>query len=192
MAGMLGYRIDEMQGKSVYNFAMQKDHAHLNKLLDRRQQGINEQHEFIFLHKDGSQVFTLVGGTPLFDECRESGWLKTLDWAHYDMKEPVMKTPIPDEVLIRFVQGIYNVAFNPEFVYNRLKTIEDIDDLLYLLFRTLYAGSRISDTGIALLILGGRSQPEMHLGKYNRWFLDGFEGIAFDTGDPPSPENHAE
>jgi len=67
-----------------------------------------------------------------------------------------------------------------------------IDDLLYLLFRTLYAGSRISDTGIALLILGGRSQPEMHLGKYNRWFLDGFEGIAFDTGDPPSPENHAE
>ncbi len=68
MAGMLGYRMDEMQGKSVYDFAMQKDHPHLNKLLDRRQQGINEQHEFIFLHKDGSQVFTLVGGTPLFDE----------------------------------------------------------------------------------------------------------------------------
>ena len=41
------------------------------------------------------------------------------------------------------------------------------DDLLYLLFRTLYAGSRISDTGISLLILSGRSQSEMHPGKYN-------------------------
>ena len=70
-------------------------------------------------------------GTPLFDECKQNGWLRTLDWSRYDMKEPVMKTPLPDEVLMRFVQGIYNVAFNPEFIYNRLKTIEDIDDFLY-------------------------------------------------------------
>jgi radical SAM superfamily enzyme YgiQ (UPF0313 family) len=70
-------------------------------------------------------------GTALFDECRQNGWLRSLDWARYDMKEPVMKMQIPDEILLRFVQGIYNVAFNPEFVYNRLRTIEDIDDLRY-------------------------------------------------------------
>ncbi len=70
-------------------------------------------------------------GTPLFDECRENGWLKTLDWSCYDMKEPVMNTPMPDEVLMRFVRGIYNVAFNPEFIYNRLRTVRDTDDLRY-------------------------------------------------------------
>ncbi|MCM8778435.1 MAG: B12-binding domain-containing radical SAM protein [Candidatus Omnitrophica bacterium] len=70
-------------------------------------------------------------GTPLFKECRENNWLKTLDWEHFDMKEPVMKTPIPDKVLMRLVQEIYRVSFHPQFLYNRLKTIRDFQDLLY-------------------------------------------------------------
>ena len=36
-------------------------------------------------------------GTPLFKECREKGWLLTEDYEHYDMREPVMKTPFPKE-----------------------------------------------------------------------------------------------
>ncbi len=70
-------------------------------------------------------------GTPLFEECRENNWLKTLDWSRYDMKEPVMKTPVPDEQLMRLVQGIYSVAFSPEFIYNRVRSIKDIYDLKY-------------------------------------------------------------
>ncbi|MFN7170916.1 MAG: B12-binding domain-containing radical SAM protein, partial [Candidatus Omnitrophota bacterium] len=70
-------------------------------------------------------------GTPLFKECKENNWLKTLDWEHFDMKEPVMKTPIPDKVLMRLVQEIYRVSFHPQFLYNRLKTIRDFQDLLY-------------------------------------------------------------
>ncbi|MCX5656714.1 MAG: radical SAM protein, partial [Candidatus Omnitrophica bacterium] len=70
-------------------------------------------------------------GTPLFRECQENSRLRTLDWSSYDMKEPVMKTPIPDEALMRFVQGVYSVAFNPEFIYNRIRSVEDIYDLRY-------------------------------------------------------------
>lgn len=70
-------------------------------------------------------------GTPLFSECKENGWLKTTDWDRYDMKEPVMKTPMPDDQVMKFVQGIYSVAFNPEFVFRRITNIRDINDMKY-------------------------------------------------------------
>jgi hypothetical protein len=86
---------------------------------------------------------------------------------------------------------VIQMGAEPVPIAESVAAVFGLDDLLYLLFRTLYSGSRISDTGIALLILGGRSQSEMHLGKYNRWFLDGFEGMVFDTGDPPAQDNDA-
>ena len=70
-------------------------------------------------------------GTPLFEECKERGWLKTMDWDRYDMKEPVMKTPMPDARIMKFVQGIYSVVFNPEFFLRRITSIRDIDDMRY-------------------------------------------------------------
>ena len=70
-------------------------------------------------------------GTPLFEECKERGWLKTMDWDRYDMKEPVMKTPMPDAQIMKFVQGIYSVVFNPEFFLRRITSIRDIDDIRY-------------------------------------------------------------
>ncbi|MCM8765640.1 MAG: B12-binding domain-containing radical SAM protein [Candidatus Omnitrophica bacterium] len=70
-------------------------------------------------------------GTPLFEECKENNWLKTLDWERFDMKEPVMKTSIPDKILMKLVQGIYRVSFHPEFIYNRIRSIRDFHDLIY-------------------------------------------------------------
>ncbi|MGE4357540.1 MAG: radical SAM protein [Candidatus Omnitrophota bacterium] len=70
-------------------------------------------------------------GTPLFEECKEKKWLKTLSWERFDMKEPVMNTPIPERVLAKLVQGIYRVSFHPEFIYNRIRSIRDFRDLLY-------------------------------------------------------------
>ena len=71
-------------------------------------------------------------GTPLFEECKENGLLKTLDWDRYDMKEPVMKIPMKDERVAKLVQGIYGVAFNPEFIYRRFASVKGIDDVKYL------------------------------------------------------------
>jgi len=88
--------------------------------------------------------------------------------------------------------AVIHMNAEPGPIDESISALFGVEDILCLLFRTLYAGSRISDIGIALLILGGRSQSEMHLGKYNRRFLDHFEGIEFDTGDPPSAENHTE
>jgi len=49
-------------------------------------------------------------GTPLFEESKKKGWLKTLDWDRYDMKEPVIKTPMKDEEVMALVRGIYKIG----------------------------------------------------------------------------------
>lgn len=72
-------------------------------------------------------------GTPLFQECKEKGWLDTLNWDDYDMKHPVMRTPIHDEKMMQLVQGMYRVSFQPEFILRKLFSLKDADDLKYYL-----------------------------------------------------------
>jgi radical SAM superfamily enzyme YgiQ (UPF0313 family) len=72
-------------------------------------------------------------GTPLFAECKQNNLLATLDWDDYDMKQPVMKTGVPKEEIIRFVQKMYRVSFHPQFLLRKLFAISDADDLRYFL-----------------------------------------------------------
>ena len=72
-------------------------------------------------------------GTPLFTECKENGWLKTTDWDRYDMKEPIMKTKMPEAEVMKLVQGIYSVAFNPEFIWRRITSVNSMSDVKYFL-----------------------------------------------------------
>jgi len=70
-------------------------------------------------------------GSRLFEECRKNGWLRTENWEDYDMKKPVMTTPLSDAELSGFVQGIYRTAFDPEFIMRRIASIRDFSDLAY-------------------------------------------------------------
>lgn len=70
-------------------------------------------------------------GTELFRQCKENGWLKTLDWNEYDMREPVMKSPISHDQILSLTQGIYSSALTPEFILRELMSIRGIDDLKY-------------------------------------------------------------
>ena len=78
-------------------------------------------------------------GTPLFKECKENGLLKTLDWSRYDMREPVMKSSIPNDKIQKLVQGIYNVSLNPEFLMRRVLSVRDFNDVAYF----ARAGSKV-------------------------------------------------
>jgi len=71
-------------------------------------------------------------GTPLFRECREKGLLKTEDWDRYDMREPIMKTPMTEDEIHEMVQRIYRVAFNPEFMARKVARIRSIDDIRFM------------------------------------------------------------
>src|SRR3990172_2758781 len=76
-------------------------------------------------------------GTPLFEQAKHNGWLKTEDWDRYDMREPVMKTPMNDSDVMEIVQGLYKVAFDPEFIIRKIAAVRSIKDL-----RFMYRGAR--------------------------------------------------
>lgn len=72
-------------------------------------------------------------GTPLFKECREQGLLKTENWDRYDMKEPVMKTLIPEEDLLAAVQSVYKVVFDPEFIMRKIARVRSVEDVRFII-----------------------------------------------------------
>ncbi|MFH1519950.1 MAG: radical SAM protein [Candidatus Omnitrophota bacterium] len=70
-------------------------------------------------------------GTLLFKECKENDLLYSLDWPYYDMKNPVMKLDYEPQKLLKLVQGMYSVSFNPEFILRKIISIREIDDIRY-------------------------------------------------------------
>jgi PAS domain S-box-containing protein len=67
MAQMLGYAAEEMIGRSLNDFMDSEAQDIAATHLQRRQQGIAEQHDFRFRHKDGSDLWTLVAASPILD-----------------------------------------------------------------------------------------------------------------------------
>jgi len=68
MANMLGYKLDEMKGTNLYEF-MDEDGKKIAEInFERRRQGIEEDHEFEFIHKSGKKVFTTLRASPILDE----------------------------------------------------------------------------------------------------------------------------
>jgi len=72
-------------------------------------------------------------GTPLFEECKQKGLLKTLDWDDYDMKQPVIQTQIPEDKVRKLTQGMYKASFHPEFIIRKFFSLKDLDDFKYAL-----------------------------------------------------------
>lgn len=86
-----------------------------------------------YAHTLQATVVIPYPGTPLYYECLEKGWLQTEDYEEYDMRRPVMKTPIGDEKLKEAVQSVYKVAFNPEFLFRRIVGIRSWDDIKFFM-----------------------------------------------------------
>ena len=74
-------------------------------------------------------------GTALFSECEKNGWLKTRDWDRYDMREPVMTSPIPDAEIMELTQKIYTSFLTPKYLARKLLSIRSRDDINYYLVR---------------------------------------------------------
>lgn len=70
-------------------------------------------------------------GTPLYEECKANGWLQTEDYEEYDMRRPIMQTPVGNEKLMEAVQRVYKVAFNPEFLARRVLGIRSWYDIKF-------------------------------------------------------------
>ncbi len=67
MADILGYTVNEMIGRHLFSFMNEEGVKDAKINLDRRQQGIKEDHDFTFVRKDGTRVYTRLATTPLID-----------------------------------------------------------------------------------------------------------------------------
>ncbi len=67
MADMLGYTVEEMQGRHLFSFMDENWKEVAKRNLERRQQGIKEQHDFEFIRKDGSRIYTALETSPITD-----------------------------------------------------------------------------------------------------------------------------
>ena len=81
-----------------------------------------------------STVIVPYPGTPLYEEGQEKGWFRfnPKDYERFDMTEPVFKTPgmTPDEVQ-RLCQMNYRIYLNPLYMFQHLKRIRDMQDVIY-------------------------------------------------------------
>lgn len=68
MAQMLGYSADEMLGRELFDFTDAEGRTRSERNLQRRREGVREQHEFEFIRKDGSRLHALLAAGPLTDE----------------------------------------------------------------------------------------------------------------------------
>lgn len=70
MASMLGYRVDEMLNRAMFDFMNAEGQAIAAANLERRRQGRKEQFEydFKFLRKDGSALWTIASSAPMLDK----------------------------------------------------------------------------------------------------------------------------
>ena len=71
MANLLGYTVEEMMDRTLYEFLDDESKKIALKKFNNRKQGQEEIHEFDFLHKTGRKVYTIIKATPLFNEQNE-------------------------------------------------------------------------------------------------------------------------
>jgi PAS domain S-box-containing protein len=67
MARMLGYTVEGMLGKHLFSFMNEEGIEICKQHLARRKQGIDEQHDFEFIRKDGERVYTSLAATSIID-----------------------------------------------------------------------------------------------------------------------------
>ena len=68
MADMLGYTVEEMMGRSVFEFIFPEDYAEGEHRLERAKQDVpTRSDEFRYRRKDGSELWVIVSTTPKLD-----------------------------------------------------------------------------------------------------------------------------
>ena len=65
---MLGRGVSEMIGRPVADFLFEEDVPDHLRMMERRRQGIGEDYERRFRHKDGHPVWAIVSGVKDFDD----------------------------------------------------------------------------------------------------------------------------
>jgi len=72
-------------------------------------------------------------GTPLFNYCQKNNLLLTDDWNNYDMRQPIIKSPISPQKQIELIQNLFKGILTPKFILKKITSIKSLDDFKHLL-----------------------------------------------------------
>jgi len=68
MAEILGYEVEEMIGKNLFEFMDEEEMQHIERKVESRKLGIVESHESRLKHKDGNDVYVEIKTNPITDD----------------------------------------------------------------------------------------------------------------------------
>jgi PAS domain S-box-containing protein len=126
MAEILGYTSEEMLGKHLFSFMDEQGKAVAERNVERRKHGIKEQHDFEFIKKDGTRIYTQLETGPILDaEGQYAGAIASvadiserreaelrLRASEQAFRAVVENSP---DVIIRYDRAGRRIYVNPEF-----------------------------------------------------------------------------
>jgi PAS domain S-box-containing protein len=138
MAGMLGYATHEMIGKPLLSFIDENDRETAQAVLERHQSGVTADHDFIFVRRDGSRIYTRVATAPIGDD---SGWVGGTLSVIVDItdrrraEEDIKKSLSEKEILLREIH--HRVKNNMQVISSlfNLQAREITDEVMVRVFR---------------------------------------------------------
>ena len=71
-------------------------------------------------------------GTPLFADCQKNNLLLTENWDNYDMRQPVMKSPISADNQLKLVRELFYGVLTSQFLWNKIISIRNFSDIKFL------------------------------------------------------------
>lgn len=73
-------------------------------------------------------------GTTLYKECLRNGWLRVTDYADFDQRKMVMKSPMTEADAKELTQALYKVFFSPKYIVRKIAAIRSTDDLKFMTY----------------------------------------------------------
>jgi len=120
MAEMLGYEIDELIGRSYFDFMHSYERHGAEEMLQKRRKGIREQHKFRFIRKDGADLHVSVASSPLFNKAGYAGTLNCVqDFSDQKkLEDDLRESEEKYRILIETSpDGVYLVGFDGKILY---------------------------------------------------------------------------
>jgi len=129
MAKMLGYTVDEMLGKHLFDFMDEHGVDLAERNIERRKRGLKERHDFEFLRKDGTRIYTSLTTKPIID--KEGNYSGTLACVH-----DITDRKLAEDELGKYREGLEQlVAERTQELENKTKTLEEVNIALKVLLQ---------------------------------------------------------
>jgi PAS domain S-box-containing protein len=111
IAEMLGYTVEEMLGRSLFDFVDEESRAIAATYVERRRQGIHERHDFKFRRQDGSDLWAIVSATPILDSVGEFVGVLRMITDISDRKQAEEALQESHRQMVHILEGITDAFF---------------------------------------------------------------------------------